>query len=71
VSRSWTDANDPDPGVALLELFAFLADVLSYQQDQVAAEAQLRTRRRVAFALAAVALLVWGCRRSRDGAGAQ
>ena len=64
MSRSWTDANDPDPGVALLELFAFLADVLSSHQDQVAAEAQLRTRRRVAFALAAAALLFWGCRRT-------
>jgi hypothetical protein len=67
----WTEANDNDPGVALLELFAFLGEALSSYQEQIAAEAQLRTRRRVAIALAAAAVLFWGCRRLRNGVAAQ
>jgi hypothetical protein len=59
----WTDRNDHDPGIALLELFAYLGDALSYYQDAIAAEARLRTRRRVAIGLAIVGLLAWYCRR--------
>jgi hypothetical protein len=70
-SGHWTDANVHDPGVTLLELLAFLGEALSSYQEQIAAEAQLRTRRRVAVALAAAAVLFWGCRRLRNGAGAQ
>jgi hypothetical protein len=49
--RQWTDfANEADFGNVLLELFAYLGDVLSYYQDRVAGEAFLgtaRTRRSV------------------------
>ena len=34
----WTDANDNDPGIAVLEGLAYLADALAYYQDQVAEE---------------------------------
>ena len=55
-----------DPGITLVELFGYLADALSYYQDQVAAEAKLQTRRRVAFLLGALAAaVVW--RRCRRG----
>ena len=60
---NWPDANRHDPGIALIELFAYVGDLLSYQQDQIAREEYLRTRRRVAFAVAAGALLLWCCRR--------
>jgi hypothetical protein len=39
--RDWTDTPESDPGVALLELFAFVGDLLSGYSDQVAAEAYL------------------------------
>ena len=71
MSRPWTDANVHDPGVTLLELLAFLGEALSSYQEQIAAEAQFRTRRGVVITLAGAALLFWGCRRLRDGAGAQ
>ncbi len=59
----WTDRSDSDPGIMLLELFAFLAEVLSYRQEQIAAEARLRTRRRYLLALAAALAVV--CSRHR------
>jgi hypothetical protein len=31
----WTDFNEPDPGIALLELFAFLTENLLYRQNQI------------------------------------
>lgn len=46
--RDWTDTTDSDPGVALLELFAFLAELLSYQSDRIADEAYLGTGHRQA-----------------------
>jgi hypothetical protein len=63
-SPDWTDFNRSDPGVTLLELFGYLAEVLAHYQDRAAAEAQLATRRRFALALGAVsAVLVvcWRC----------
>jgi hypothetical protein len=65
----WTDFNRSDPGVALLELLAFVSDVLAAYQELVAEEARLRTRRRFALALGAlsVALLVsWRRRTDSD-----
>ena len=63
-----SDRSSQDPGTALLELFAYAADQLSAYADQVAAEAQLQKRRRVAIAVSAAAgilvLTAWG-RRSR------
>jgi hypothetical protein len=44
--REWTDTADGDPGVALLELFAFVGELLSRSSDQIAAEAYLGTGRR-------------------------
>jgi hypothetical protein len=39
----WTDRSEADFGVVLIELFAYVADILSYYQDRVANEAYLRT----------------------------
>jgi len=40
---NWTDRSESDFGVALVELFAYVADILSYYQDRVANEAYLAT----------------------------
>ncbi|MCE9672841.1 putative baseplate assembly protein [Myxococcus stipitatus] len=39
----WTDRGESDFGVVLIELFAYVADILSYYQDRVANEAYLDT----------------------------
>jgi hypothetical protein len=63
----WTDASEHDPGIALVELLAYVGDVLSWYQDQVANEARLRTRRRAVAALGALAVVAcwWSGRRRR------
>jgi hypothetical protein len=43
--RDWTDHTDSDPGVALLELFAYVGELLSTYADRVADEAYLDTGR--------------------------
>ncbi len=56
----WTDFNESDPGVTLVELFAFLTDTLLWQLDE--RKRQRRRRRRLAFlAVGAVGigLLSW------------
>ena len=56
----WTDFNESDPGITLVELFAFLADTLLWQLDE--RKRQRRRRRRLAFlAVGAVGigLLSW------------
>jgi hypothetical protein len=58
----WADHNIHDPGITLLELLGYLGDRLSYYQDQIDAEARLRTRRRVAIALAVGGLSFIGLR---------
>jgi hypothetical protein len=56
----WTDAAESDPGIALLELFAYLGDLLGFRQEQIATEARLKTRRRYLLALAvALAFICW------------
>ncbi|MBI3803964.1 MAG: putative baseplate assembly protein [Nitrospirae bacterium] len=40
---NWTDRSESDFGVVLVELFAYVADILSYYQDRVANEAYLPT----------------------------
>jgi hypothetical protein len=40
---NWTDRSESDFGVVLIELFAYVADILSYYQDRVANEAYLET----------------------------
>lgn len=42
----WTERNPADAGVALVEMLAYVADHLSYQQDAIATEAYLHTARR-------------------------
>lgn len=44
--RDWTDTTDRDPGVALLELFALVGDLLSSHSERLAAEAHLASERR-------------------------
>src|SRR5205807_4046908 len=39
----WTDRGEADFGVVLIELVAYVADILSYYQDRVANEAFLAT----------------------------
>lgn len=43
--RAWAEANAHDPGIALLELFAYLADALGSMEDEVAREGSLTARR--------------------------
>jgi hypothetical protein len=43
--RDWTNHTDSDPGVALLELFAYVGELLSSYADRVADEAYPDTRR--------------------------
>jgi phage tail-like protein len=43
---SWTGANEPDPGITLLELQAWIADVIGAYQDRIAAESELVTAQR-------------------------
>ena len=40
---NWTDRSEADFGVVLIELFAYVADILSYYQDRVANESFLST----------------------------
>lgn len=42
---SWQETHEPDIGVALVELLAYVGDYLSYYQDAVATEAYLGTAR--------------------------
>ncbi len=41
----WQERHEPDIGIVLVELFAYVADYLSYYQDAVATEAYLSTAR--------------------------
>jgi len=53
----WTDFNESDPGVTLVELFAFLADTVLWQLD---AQKRRRRRQRVALLLLGTAgLAIW------------
>ena len=62
-SNKWTDDAQSDPGITIVELLAYVGDLLSRHQDQIAAEARLKTRRRNVFALfALIALVGWRCR---------
>jgi predicted phage baseplate assembly protein len=40
---AWKDRSESDFGVVLIELFAYVADILSYYQDRIANEAYLST----------------------------
>ena len=43
LSGSWTETTQHDPGITLLELFAYVVEVLWHYQDETAAESYLRT----------------------------
>jgi hypothetical protein len=47
----WTEAQPHDPGIALAQLFAYLADALSAYQDELGREARLGWRRFVGVRL--------------------
>jgi hypothetical protein len=66
-AKEWTDDAQSDLGVALVEALAYVGDLLSRYQDEIAAEARLKTRRRNAFALLVlVVLVVWRRRGAID-----
>jgi hypothetical protein len=46
IMPSWTERRAADFGVATVEVLAYVADRLSYQQDAIATEAYLKTARR-------------------------
>lgn len=63
----WTDFNQSDPGITLLQLFAFLGETLLWIADE---RKRQRRRRRVAFLVvgaASVGLAVWRSQRSVAG----
>ena len=63
---TWTDFNRSDPGVALLELLAYLDDALTFYQDAIAAEQRPKSRRyALAVGTLGLGLLVWWW--TRDG----
>jgi len=62
----WTDFNQSDPGITLLELFAYLADALTYYNDAIAAEQRSR-RRRPLLVAGALLVVLFVCRRSMHG----
>jgi predicted phage baseplate assembly protein len=35
VAPEWTDFNDSDPGIALIQLFAYVADQLGFRMNQI------------------------------------
>jgi phage tail sheath protein FI len=51
VAPDWTGSDDGDPGVALLELFAWLAESLLYRVNQVPDAAAVHAARLAAVAL--------------------
>jgi hypothetical protein len=64
--RDWTDHDVSDPGVTLLELLAYVADVVDAVAQRAAEEARLRSRRQLVSVGAVIALgLLWWSR--RDG----
>lgn len=42
---NWTDLSEADFGIVMIELFAYMADILSYYQDRIANESFLATAR--------------------------
>ena len=42
--REWTDANDSDPGQALVDLLAYVGDLLATQSERLADEGYLASR---------------------------
>ena len=53
-SPQWTDANHHDPGVTLLELFAFLGESLTYRTGELPERGKLHAARLAAATLALI-----------------
>jgi hypothetical protein len=49
--RAWSDSAEHDPGTALIELFAYLGDTLTWYADRIADESYLGDARRRSAAL--------------------
>jgi hypothetical protein len=63
----WTDFNESDPGIALIELFAFLAESLLWQIDQ--RKRRRRRRRLLSFLLvttAGIGVFLWRAGKDRN-----
>ena len=60
---SWTDFNESDPGITLLQLFDFVADGLAYLAGIGGTHASPRRRMFAVGIAAAVGLLWWNSRR--------
>ena len=61
----WTDFNRSDPGITLIELFAFLGDTLLWRLDEQQRQRRRRRRRIALLAVSAgLGLVVW--RTSKD-----
>lgn len=58
----WTDENDSDPGVTLLELFAFLGETLDYLQEP---KSRKRSQHRRLAAATLFLVAVWRLRAKR------
>ena len=43
----WTDHNPSDPGITLVELFAYLAEILMYRLNRISDERMSRVRGRM------------------------
>jgi hypothetical protein len=54
-SPQWTDFNDDDPGVTLLELFAWVGEVLMYRSETLPERGKVHADRLAALALTLVA----------------
>jgi hypothetical protein len=58
--HDWTDANQGDPGLPLLELLAYVLDEVGFYLDRIANEARLRRRRRDAVLAGPLPSSSWG-----------
>jgi len=57
----WTDVNDSDPGVTILEVFAFLSENLLYRSGEVPERARIPASRAAAKLSALAAATASGC----------
>jgi len=54
IPRDWTDLNDNDPGIALVELFAWLTELMIYRVQQIPERGPAAAARLAAAALTLV-----------------
>jgi hypothetical protein len=63
VPPTWTEEAEHDPVVTLMDLLAYVGDLLSHHQGQVADESWVRSRRFAISMLALIVILFWWRRR--------